>query len=519
MQFLELEPLLAEAADALAATGARAGIGRIAAQAANLLESATPAGVAAGVAASAMAVKRPFGMLTSTAKKAGKRIKRTLEDGLKPKRLLEDIEQSLSPAHKKRRTEASTPGMARKTARAMKSRAKRVTKKTVKKKRTSTKKKAKATRKKSVGIRKNVVHRQQPHGSAEREDVMYMGFQHHGGRDEILEVVVDSVLRKYLGRFAIAVDNPDTPLPVVASTPSMSVAQMYYQPIDYDAGTIGTSAAGTQVNLDTTPYQTVVGQVALELKTQLRAGKMPHLMVFRNDQGAIVYKDKRFADVIVNPTVSCILKLRNITPNDSAAVDGATAGDRFALDTNPLQGKLYRFNGDIPIVRNALADVETDSNAGTAAQIKAGWGKWMDAYRSKGVCGTDIDATYDPQLKADQILSSPPVGQRVFNNCSKTTSIALTPGGSATHKMSFAYKGTLYKFLRNVVGNGVNDFTKLGNCTWLGLEQMYSSKGEIGSGHDKIRVEYDAHYTLRCGTKLVPAERSPSTVDSNTINF
>ena len=68
--------------------------------------------------------------------------------------------------------------------------------------------KTKKTKKvvKKTSIRKNAVHKQQPHGLANRDDILYMGFQHHGGRDEVLEVVLDSVLRKYLLQFGISVE-------------------------------------------------------------------------------------------------------------------------------------------------------------------------------------------------------------------------------------------------------------------------------------------------------------------------
>lgn len=512
MQFLELEPLLVEAADAMAEAGSRMGIGRIAARAATALEHATPLGVSAAVAASSYAVQ-------DTMNKA-KRIKRMFDDRFRPKRLLEDFEQSLLPAHKKSRTQASSAsGMPRRPAKPAKRLKRASSKKGTTKRRTSTKKKAKAARKKVAAIRKNVVHKQQPHGSGERDDVFYMGFQHHGGRDEVLEVVVDSILRKYLLKFGISVDNPDTCIPVDATTPSMSKARIVYRSTDFDSGAIGNYVLGQTIDFDIVQYQNVVGLVALEIKTQARLGNFPVLAEFQNNVGSPIYKDRRLNDAIIQVTCSGMIKLRNITPNDSAAVDGTTAGDRFALDTNPLQGKMYTFSGDIPIVKNVLRDPESDSNAGTIAQIKDGFAKWMDAFRSKGICGQNIDSTFDPQLKADQILSTPPVGSKVFDNCRKTTNIVLAPGGSAVHKTAFSYKGTLDKFIRNCVGNGVTDYTKLGGCTWFGLEQMYSSKGEIGAGHDKIRMEYDVHNTLRCGCRLKAPEKSPATVDTNALNF
>lgn len=512
MQFMEMEPLLAEAAEAIAATGARMGIPQTMARAATVLENLGPAGVSAGVAAGAYFAKRPFGMLTDSAYKAGKRMKRVLDDGWKPKKLIGDIERSLLPAQ--------TSKMPRRAAKATKSRVKRVKGKPVKKKRTSSKKKAKATRKtkKSTGIAKNVVHKQQPHGVAERDDILYMGFQHHGGRDEILEVVVDSLLRKYLAKFHITIDSPDVAVNVQVGTPMITQAQMIYQSQDYKLGTAGAYVPGVILNLDTTVYQLAVQQIALEIKTQAETGHLPVAMFFLNHAGEIIMKDRRLADAIVNPTVSATLRIRNITPNDSGDPT-STAGDRFALDTNPLIGKMYQFKGDIPIVKNVLLNPESNSLVGTSADIVAGYAKWMDAYRSKGVCGTNIDSAWDPQLKTDQILSTPPVGSRVFNNCTKTVNIGLSPGGAASHVMRFSFKGTFNRFIRTVIGNGATDYNRFGACTWFGFEQKFSNKGAIGAPHDKVRVEYDAHYTMRCGSKLLPPERTPATVDTGTINF
>lgn len=519
MQFLELEPLLAEAADALAATGARMGIGRTAAQAANLLEQMGPGGVAAGVAASAMAAKRPFGMLTDSAYKAGKKMKQAFDDRFTPKRLFEDIEQSLLPAHKKRRTQAETAGMPRRPAKVVRKASKATKKRGTVKKRTSAKKKAKAKRKKStVAIRKNVVHKQQPHGKGERDDVMYLGFQHHGGVDEILEAVVDSVLRKHLAKHNITVDNPDTELPVAASTPMISRGQLQYRVTNFDVGQTAAPEVGQIVDFEATIYQVCVQQIALEIRTKVREGKMPVQLIFTNSADQPVYKDRRFADAIVQVATVCDLKLRNITPNDSATGTETIAGDRFALDTNPLKGKMYVFNGDVPIVKNILADPESSSGPGTVPSIRTAFAKFHDRHRSKGVCGTAF-VNSDPIFQADQILCTPPVGNKVFQNCKKTINIAMGPGGSYGHRMRFSYRGTLYNFIRDCVGMSVYDNRRFGACTWFGLEQMYASKGAIGDGHDTIRVEYDASYTLRAGTKLAPRERSPTTVDAGLINL
>lgn len=504
---------IAEAAEGagMAGTGAGAALGAIA----DAMEIMTPEGLAVAAVAQTAA-------MTSTGqrwmRREAKRLKRVIDDRFRPKRLLEDFEHALSPAHKSR-TRTPRSGMPRRPTKPGPRRAKKAKKVPVTKRRTSTKKKAKSKRKTKT-LTKNVVHKQQPHGQGTRDDVLYMGFQHHGGRDELMEVVVDSVFRKYLQqKFAISIDNPDVSINVAASTPMMSKLRLAYSDLNYDTGAPGSITAGTMLDLTTVKYQQMVGLAVTEIKTQAAAGKFPEGISFYNNADQIVYFDRRVGDCMVDVTCGGKIKIRNITPNDSAATDGATAGDRFALDTNPLQGKLYTFNGDIPIVKNTLREPQSDSAAGTQAQIRAAFAKFMDTTRAMGICGTTLDSSTDPPLKTKQILSTPPVGSKIWSNCKSTKSVVLAPGSAAGHSIRFGYKGSLNRFLRNVVGNGVNDYTKIGNCTWIGLEQMYSSRGGIGGGHDKIRIEYDCHYTLRCGTRLKPAERSPATVDEGTINL
>lgn len=478
-----------------------AGLARAAGALATAAEAMTPEGIAVGLLA-AGAASTFTGMQSMT--NSAKRVKRMFDDRFRPKRLLEDFQSSLSPAQKKRRTQAEPLMPRRPSKKAPKAR--RATKRRVAKRGPTGKRKVtrKVTKRKTSTIRKNVKHKVQPHGAGERNDVMYMGFQHHGGRDNLIQVVVDSMLRKYLDKVKINIDNPDVVLPVAASVPSASRMQLIYQATDYTTGVLAGGILGTNVDLTLVTYKALVDLVMTEIRSQYNTDRrVPVQMNVYNSSNDIVYKDRRLSDAIVNPVVTMKLNMRNITPNDTQGDN-----DRFALDTNPIQGKMYTFNGDIPMVKNTLLADAVHSTA---------YAKFMDAFQEKGICGQSL-ANTDVIFQANNVMNTPPAGSSIWTNCRKTLNVALAPGGAAGHVMRFSYKGTFKKLLKQIYG-GIYEYQRIGGCTWFGFEQKYSSKGGAGAPHDLIRIEYDVHTSMTCGTRLAPPERSPATVDEQQLDY
>lgn len=374
---------------------------------------------------------------------------------------------------------------------------KTMSKRTVKRK-TSSKKKPK--KKKSSNY--NITVKQEVHGKFTRKKVSYFGFQATAGRDELFQVCADSIMRAVLKRHHVGVRRTDEELPMFSSVPQMRDLQMFYRRTKYSDGTQGGFATGTKLNLATGTYESHVASFATEIKDQAEQGYYPYHWRTFNSSNNVVQFNRKVGDAKLNLSVKRVIKLRNITKND----DG---GDTVnSLDTNPIQGRLYKFRHDVPRVNATLYETNAPEFA-----------KFHDRVCTAGVifgpqriAVGDHDGDlmgYHPNIMADNaVLSSPPPGGRVWDNLSSSKKVGLAPGQSAMHKMAFKFSGTVRQFLGKFA---TNEYTppSIGYCHVFGFEQKFKTNAD-----DIINVEYDCDDVYKGGCTFVREDLTPPTVRS-----
>lgn len=441
--------------------------------------------------------------------------------GFKSKKRRREPDESLSPAQRRKPSPPETPGMPPKRPGKRPGRApkRRPTKRRVaksgptgkrRKGRTTTKKKIK----KKSAVKKNVSVKYETHGLMQRDDVSYFGFQSTGGLDELFEISCEAVMRSLLRRFKIQIRSPDENLTVGQSVPTVDMFRIWSRRRDYSDGT-DDGLVADDIDLNAATYKTVVSTFATAMRARAEAGYFPYYMVAYNSNGVgnanEVMKDTKFGQAKISLGVTMKAKLRNITPNDG---DGT---DRFALDTNPLQGRLYKFAGDVPRVREAVYD----SASGDFAKFhdrKCVSGIVFGPQRNASGDHTGAPDSASNIMGDGKILSSPPAnGKSIWSNCVSSTAIELGPGASKVHVLKFTFNGTFVKFLQKYY---VNQFTlpNIGTCHLLGLEQTYKQKKKAASGqhtsdgHDHVVVEYDLDTRLSGGCAFAAAERAPREV-------
>lgn len=384
---------------------------------------------------------------------------------------------------------------------------------TRKRKRTTTKKKVKKVKTKSA-VKKNVTVAYETHGLIQRDNVSYFGFQSTGGLDQLFEIACEGVMRSLLRKFRIQVRTPDETLGITQSVPAVDKFIINCRRRDYSDGTDDGQTSDT-IDLNGATYKSVVQSFAAAMKTRAEAGYFPFYMRGYNNAGVSnaneVMRDVKFGQARISLAVAMKIKMRNITPNDG---DGT---DRFALDTNPIQGRLYKFAGDVPRVREAVYETSVGDYA-----------KFSDRQGVNGVMfGPQRNASGDhtgaPNAAANimgdgKIMSSPPAnGKNIWSNCVSSHPIVMQPGLGAMHKLKFTFNGTFVKFLQKY---NVNQYTlpNIGTCHWLGLEQTYKQKKKAASGaetvdgHDHVVIEYDLDTKLSSGCAFAAAERAPREV-------
>ena len=262
-------------------------------------------------------------------------------------------------------------------------------------------------------------------------------------------------------------------------------------------------------------YKDVVTDFASKMRVRATSGHFPYYMVAYNSSGVgvsanEVLRDSKFGQAKISLATMMKVKLRNITPNDG---DGT---DRFALDTNPLQGRLYKFAGDVARVRESVYDSSADFAAFHDRQCKSGI--VFGPQRNAAGDHTGAPAAAASIMGEGKILSSPPAnGKHIWSNCVSTSAIEFGAGASKTHILKFTFNGTFVKFMQKYHTN-VYTLPNVGTCHLLGLEQTFKQKKKAASGahtadgHDHVVIEYDLDTKLSGGCAFAAAERAPREV-------
>lgn len=368
-------------------------------------------------------------------------------------------------------------------------------KRTVKKK-TSSKKKPK---KKTSYV---VTTKQEVHGKFRRKNVSYFGFQATAGMAELFKVAADAIMRAFLKKHRVGIRVTDEQVPIESTVPAVSKMRIDYRRTRYDNGTDGGDSNGTIRNFGSGTYQSHVTALGIELEAKCRDGFYPRLGVMFNSAGTPVTVHHKLGDAKLALSVKRVIKLRNITKNDTTTNGGGN--DLNSLDNNPIQGRLYKFRHDTPRVTPSL--YETDI---------ANYSKFHDRQCTAGVIfgpqrhpsGDNDGAPIEPAIMAEnKVLSSPPPGGRIWDNLSSSKKIAMAPGQAAQHKMQFKYQGTVRQFLAKFATTAY-EAPSIGYCHMFGFEQKFKT-----DENDEINVEYDCDDVLKAACVFAREDSTPPTV-------
>jgi len=362
------------------------------------------------------------------------------------------------------------------------------------KKKTSSKKKPKKAPTYTATVKHEV------HGKFRRKDVSYFGFQATAGMVELFNVAADSLLRAILKRHRVGIRSSDVVVGVTASVPAMSRYRIYYRRTKYDDGTDGGVSVGTIRDLASGTYQSHVELLGAELETNCRTGYYPYEANTFNSSNGIITMNRKIGDAKLTLKVNRVIKLRNITKNDDT-----TSKDLNSLDTNPIQGRLYKFRHDTPRVTPSLYETDTSVFAAFHDRLCTA-GVIFGPQRNASGDNDGVPIANPSIMQLDRCLSSPPPGGRIWDNLSSSKKIAMAPGQAAIHKMSFKYSGTVRQFLAKFATSAY-DTPTIGYCHMFGFEQKFKT-----DANDEINVEYDCDDVLKGSCVFVREDISPPTV-------
>ena len=152
---------------------------------------------------------------------------------------------------------------------------------------------------------------------------------------------------------------------------------------------------------------------------------------------------------------SCKMLIQNTTPSDNGSRDGDS------IDANPIQGRLFKFKGLVPDIRDnndtfGFNALENDRNS-----IAAGNG----------------DGILIPNVNPTNSWRGVP-GMDVFKNCMGYSKVSLQPGEIKHFKIKFNFVGSIVDLMKGmyfgnnrVVNGATNTLNRMGTCIMFALEK------------------------------------------------
>ena len=301
------------------------------------------------------------------------------------------------------------------------------------------------------------------HGNVARDHAAYFCAQSHGSITRVFDIIGEAIAKRCLADLKIYPSTYDEEL---YARDTAGVIDYYPQlRINYrrvsDDGTV-LNHDGDHINTFDFTTNTVktFKQFAAAVATEIRSsaefsvGFVPneYIWVNANTNDNAHYKReigvKSLATAIVSLTCKQVIKLQNVTPNDSGGLDTAQA------DRNPISGKVYTAGDHIPRVREAL--------------LTSGVHPEYDDFQKN----TSTGMWGGPVLGVDNPIAHPPPAKHLFTNVKSVQSASMSAGGTMTKITYWTFKGTLKHLIERIYRTGAKKGT-FGECVVFGFEQTH----------------------------------------------
>jgi hypothetical protein len=193
------------------------------------------------------------------------------------------------------------------------------------------------------------------------------------------------------------------------------------------------------------------------------------------------------------------MHIQNVTTADQGG-DTALLDDR--IDSNPVRGRIFKFKGPLPRVKN-----NRNIGPGTGYGPDESFRLMVDP-NGDGIIkpSTDLLGSWRGVPSAD-----------MFENCTGITSVSLEPGAIRNFTMQFKFSGLLINLIRGFSDTkddaarsrfpGAGRHNALGTCMMMALEKRVRT----GSGVDGQKVSVNWHADIYSGA--VMGRSKPTTMN------
>jgi len=332
------------------------------------------------------------------------------------------------------------------------------------------------------------------YGTIERDHSLWIGFQHHGSRGRLFDIIGEAVCKSTLAKLKIYPRSYDE----VITSHDYTIMSLFFERVT-NAGQDEQTTAVVGINGRT--FKDIAADVANALEAQANADTsvapasdtvaryLTKIDLYNNVNpayGLIQIKD--VGDSLVSVKVQQKIRFQNITKN----VDGNLNLDQGGL--NPIKGRKYVFANYRPRLIEQLQ--ETHSTYG-------------DFQYSDPLLTGPIDSApgimpmpATGSLTKDDPLCHPPIANQVFKNCKASAAISIGAGGMKHEFTTFTITHKLKSLIERIYYAGFEKGA-FGGCTWFGFEKAYRQAQPPGaSNDDRLSVGFNREVHMYASCKF-----------------
>lgn len=338
------------------------------------------------------------------------------------------------------------------------------------------------------------------YGTIERDHSLWVGFQHHGARSRMYNIIGESVTKAMLARLKVYPRSYDE----IVNSEDYNTAVLTFERVleggtDSEANINVTLHQRTFVQIANDVGDAIAGQAngdpAVAPTTDTVARYLSSIVMYNSADASKARQEIRdVGDSLV--TVKCKQKIRfqNVTKNVDGNLDLDQAG------VNPLRGRKYVFANYRPRLIEQIQNMHSQYD-GFQVSDPVLTGPTNDT--APGIGTMPVVGAVPQSLDKDDPVSHPPIASQLFKNCKASAAITLPAGGMKHELTSFTMTHKMKSLIERIYFSGFEKGA-FGGCTWFGFEKAYRQAKPSGATDDdrlSIGFNREVHMYAKCTFK------------------
>ena len=339
------------------------------------------------------------------------------------------------------------------------------------------------------------------YGTMERDHSWWMGFQTHGSRGRLFDILAEGVTKAVLAKLRIF---PRSYSEVINSH-EYNHAQLVFTRV-LNTG-VDEPVFGTDIGINNRTFEDICADFRTQIADQANGDPSTGpstdtvarylstvKLISNTDVSKAFLELKDVGDSIVDIKVHQKIRFQNVTKN----VDGTLDTDQAGL--NPLRGRKYEFANFRPRLIESVQQLPDRTNE---TGVTYNYDSFMISDPVLGGAGGIVPMPALTSMAKDDPIAHPPIAKQLFTNCKASAPVSLAAGAMKVEYTTFRMVHKMKTFIERIYWASY-DKGAFGGCVWFGLEKAFRQAKPSGAANDdRVAVGFNREVHMYAKVKLV----------------